>query len=721
MELNRYRCVIGALLLVLLLADPVDLSSCGPFLAMAVFTRTTGPDDYDGFVQGQLGILQPTYYRAHLVRAYRILVGVPLDDQEQASRVGRQKLIVEDSHAPLTPLQTWSAARSHIPGFEKPLAVDPYRRITTPQWVEYLNCNDDAFSVATETLNSRVKQAGAASAEVRDWVAAQDLVFTNCSAGTAIPAEPPPSSSDRVRADRAYQIAAANFYAGTLVKAKALFQQIAADAQSPWHFTAAYVVARTDIRRGDFEQAQAELQGILADRKLAPVHSAAQSLLNYVNGRLDPVQRLLALDRKLMLPHSPSFDEDLDDYTFLYDRIEAKSARTAELAGKGELTDWIYAFQNSAKPDYNLARWREHKNLPWLIAALRSPPSDENDRQELLRAAAAVSASSPAFASVRAYQTQILLASNDNQNARSLLDETLSHDLPPSARNLFRAERMKIAGDFDELLRFAPREIAAQGSQYGSGFEWDREPDKIPLSAFDEDATSLFDDSLPLSYWLRAVRTERLAIALRTEIAQAGFVRAFLTNQASAADFGRELKALNPAYATDLGAILSQQGEAQRFAAAFWMLHHPELQPWIRPGFQRSAKNGKIDDFRDNWWCDPSGTTNNGVATFIPAAKAGSPKLSFLSSGDGKESEKEKEALSQAGSAPTYLSTAVVNWARSHPGDSRLAEALFLAVRTSRFGCTDGKSTTFVKQAFELLHLRFPNSEYAKRTPYWFP
>jgi hypothetical protein len=38
------------------------------------------------------------------------------------------------------------------------------------------------------------------------------------------------------------------------------------------------------------------------------------------------------------------------------------------------------------------------------------------------------------------------------------------------------------------------------------------------------------------------------------------------------------------------------------FEAAFWMLHHPEVQPWVRSGDPRSTPDGRLDDFRDNWW-----------------------------------------------------------------------------------------------------------------------
>ena len=59
-------------------------------------------------------------------------------------------------------------------------------------------------------------------------------------------------------------------------------------------------------------------------------------------------------------------------------------------------------------------------------------------------------------------------------------------------------------------------------------------------------------------------------------------------------------------------------------------------------------------------------------------------------------------------------------FAKTHPEDSRVPEALHLTVRATRHGCTDKESGSYSKQAFQLLHKQYPKSEWAKRTPYWF-
>ena len=61
-----------------------------------------------------------------------------------------------------------------------------------------------------------------------------------------------------------------------------------------------------------------------------------------------------------------------------------------------------------------------------------------------------------------------------------------------------------------------------------------------------------------------------------------------------------------------------------------------------------------------------------------------------------------------------------MDWAAAHPGDQRLAEALHRVVRATRLGCTTDASGNVSRDAFTLLHKRFPKSEWAKKTPYWF-
>jgi len=94
--------------------------------------------------------------------------------------------------------------------------------------------------------------------------------------------------------------------------------------------------------------------------------------------------------------------------------------------------------------------------------------------------------------------------------------------------------------------------------------------------------------------------------------------------------------------------------------------------------------------------------------------------LLFLSPAEQASAESEWKTLLALNAAPNYIVQQVLQWANQAPGDPRLPEALHLAVKTTRFGCTNQESTRWSKAAFDLLHRRYPNSPWAKKTPYWF-
>src|SRR5207248_5932010 len=150
-------------------------------------------------------------------------------------------------------IKKWLDARNKVTGLAAAAEIRAYRNREKPhEYESFLNCQEDAFDNAVATLIERIKRFGADSAQVRDWIAAQDIVFSNCKAGRQIPETPRPDQDELIRADRAYQIAAADFYAGNFDEARQQFDAIARDHSSPWHDKAPYLAARSLLRKGSF-------------------------------------------------------------------------------------------------------------------------------------------------------------------------------------------------------------------------------------------------------------------------------------------------------------------------------------------------------------------------------------------------------------------------------------------------------------------------------------
>jgi hypothetical protein len=153
-------------------------------------------------------------------------------------------------------------------------------------------------------------------------------------------------------------------------------------------------------------------------------------------------------------------------------------------------------------------------------------------------------------------------------------------------------------------------------------------------------------------------------------------------------------------------------------------------RPYVQVAFGRETAVNKIDDFRDNWWCSFAPSPNTGLPGYyrnasimgLPLSQLyqdGTPEVQFLSPGERERAHREWAGLAKLATAPDYLAAQTIGWVKSNPGDPRAAEALHLAVRATRYGCSEQK-TPFSKQAFELLHKQYPDSEWARKTKYWY-
>ncbi len=791
MAMKRIYFLLVACLGLALLYSPRPLFSSGPFFPSTVFTYTLHPEfPLERFAQGELGVLQPTYARSYLAVAYRYLSGVGLNPEEQQAMLAlwQERLKREWNPEAQGWISQWLNARNSVPGVSAQSEIDNYRRTFSADgtyFLTYLNCPVDAFRSAASTLEKRIAQFGADSAVVRDWVAAQDQVFANCSQGHSIPA---PASSDLpplLQADRAYQVAAAHFYVGNYDAAKEQFAAIARDASSPWRRLAPYLLARTLLRQallgvgpGDgpnkalLAQAAAQAETLLRDSTLAEMHPAAERLLNHIRARLDPAEQLHRVAQSVVQKNAgASLKQSVWDYTFLLDtflsdptvfsreenyrRMAQNFAIHAALRGKDDVTDWILTFQGAGKVtgDYALQKWNETDSLPWLIALLTKIDPAHPQVPALLDTAEKIPPNSPAFLTAVFHRARLLIETGRKDQARDLLDGLLSArtpELPLSTRNLLLALRMPLARDLDEWLTYAQR-VPTEIFYDSDGLElpmvnYDGENEELKAFAgrrafFDSDATQALNVNLPLSLWVDAVTSKVLPDHLRRELALAAWVRAAVLEDAGSGEkLAPTVANLVPALRQSLETYqTADSNEARRFAAVLLMLRFPGTRPYIGVEVSmRLTSLEKIDSLRDNWWCaatDPSALDlpnffqiNRGAARTLEsdelawtAVSATSQDLpDFLGQTQQNAAKEEWQRLVALGAAPNYLSQQVLEWAQKNPADSRLPEALHLAVRATRYGCTDGQTSGLSKRAFQLLHRRYPNSTWAKKTPYWF-
>jgi hypothetical protein len=298
--------------------------------------------------------------------------------------------------------------------------------------------------------------------------------------------------------------------------------------------------------------------------------------------------------------------------------------------------------------------------------------------------------------------------------------------------------RMKLAQNVDELLTYAPRSPAGVAYDDGaSGSEpWQNSyiatENKGKERMFDADAAQLLNRRLPLPRLARAAQSQALPLPLHRELAVVAWTRSVLLGDR---EVGRQMAGVVAELAPEmkqevLAYSSARSSEDALFAGAFAMLRFPGSQIEVQSGIGRWTALGTINGLRDNWWCSP--TTRRGYNTDVservgrripmdwiyPEGNVAPP--AFLSEAEESEADREWQLLSTLPPAPNYFSGLVLDWATKHPDDPRIPEALHLVVRATRYGCTDGDTGKYSKAAFDLLHTRYPESEWTKQTPYWF-
>jgi hypothetical protein len=744
---------IIAVSLALILLNGTTALACGPFTLEAIFVHIAHPAyPLSQFAGGRIGVVQPSYARSYLYVAYRYLSGSNFTPSEQKALVElwKQRLDFSSDENPTEWSKAWLDARKKVPGVQDRGEIDAYRAREKPnEYESYVNCNKDSFETAVKILADRTLEYKSETAPLLDWINAQDQVFTNCSSGNSIPEPLPANARPLARQDRDYQIAAAHFYSANFGEAKSRFEEIADDDKSPWHFVASYMVARTLIRKASLgapEQRQESLRAaenqltkVLADKRLAHHHASATRLANLVSLRLHPEQRLHELARILTAKkQNDNLKQDLWDYTTLLDQyLELDETAPTPAAIKGDdLSEWLANMEEGDEnaPTRAVERWRATHSDPWLIAALSHAEGTHAAAAELISQATKVQTNSPAFLSARFHAARLMMESGKNNEARALLDELLKNHrakFDESTFNLLANKRMMLATTFEDFLAYASRTPAA--------LSWNDDGREIPADdetvstdmkdlkgqpRFDHGAAEAINQQIPLAMLKQAAINKNLAAPLRRDIAQAVWLRAAMLGDPKTADeVVPALKALVPELATLLDEYTSATSlQAKKSAAIYAWLKFPGLEPVVDEGVGRRTPLNQQDEYRDNWWCSAAfqpvdEEENREVLAFTPAGNQ--PPL-FLSAAERASADREWKTLAALGAAPNYIAEQAIKWANANPADPRVPEALHLAVTTTRYGCTDKNTARWSKAAFDLLHRKYPNTSWAKKTKYWF-
>ncbi len=781
---NSIRFVVSIVLVFAFLFNGLlNIKACGPFTLSPVFSLQTHADfPLLEFTKGKTGIVPSSFGEKSLFVFYRQLNNLPLTAGEQKQVVSAMenqifyRSVISETSEPEN-LQSeglpdyfdqWAAARAKITNEKRD--VETEKRITN-DYNYFSNCLPDAFNNATKTLETRIAKYGI-NENVKEWLKGQDTVFAGCEGAKTAPEPSGENFPEWLRKDREYQIAAAQFYNGDFAGARENFEKIAADGNSVWKTTAKFVAARTLIRQASFvnssgdeaaktqaenskkdllQQAVEKLQNILADNSMSDYHKSAYRLLGLVKYRLIPAERQKELAEILTRPEENlNIYNDLTDYNWLLDhtanQAEEKGSeidrQEAEKAGKdynydyqiklrdlpdqisgNDLTDWLFTYQAADGFQHSFDKWKETGKLQWLVAAISKADKKSPRLSEIFSTADKIQPQDAAFSTVRYHQIRVLLEIGKRVEAKRKLDEVIANNfdkLPLSTQNKFLAQRMTLAVNLDDFLKFAQRKPVI--------FTWDdtdREEgtslkDDEYLKAwekrtmFDEDSTVFFNEKMPLSVLRQAALSPQIPPHLKKFLVIAVWTRAFiLGNQAIEREFTPLMSVCVKEFSPQFSKYVAAANLSDREAAALiTILRYPVIQPFVPVGFGReNSVPTEIDSNRGNWWCvDGENQTEKSLQIFTEV----------LTTAQITTAERERNQLVSTRNSATFLTRRAVEFALKNPQNRETPEILHLAVRSTRYGCTDENTIKLSKQAFNILHKRYPNSTWTKQTPYYF-
>lgn len=692
------------------------------------------PADPDGFAAGKLGVVHPQMARRYLVQAYRVVSGhgpLPTRDNDPGQR---DVASASDAGA------DWLNASERALGIKTAESGRAWRWFRSdkdlPDNASFTNCPADALATAVKTLEARTAQFGAQSDYVRNWTQGQADVFANCESATLkLPEAVPANADPLLRADRAYQTAAAYFYATDYDAAANRFRAIAADARSPWRIYGRYLAARSLLRKATIHgadtmpAARKEFEAILDDASLGAVHASARGLIDYIDVRRQADVVLKSLGEQLMT--SGARPGQLDEYTAVMDRVVGNTwdyayatVPNVERIRAQDLTDWITAYQGSGPEAVERAalRWKATKSLPWLIALLSKIEGPHADAAAAIDAAARVPADAPAYQTLLVERVRAMAAIGRRADAKAIL-ATLpmrsTATLQKETVNELHVLRRQLADGYGEFWRSTPREVVDVIRTYRrvmkDGVERPEAVD-VPTAnrpIFDRESVAIINDHLPLSQLVEATVSPELPDHLRRRLAAAVFTRALMLGRHDdAIRVAPVLARLSPALAPAIKAYQSAaSGKPRDRAALMLVLRTPALDvkvsaPETSESYLMDNPSLEAPPYRRQWWC-AARATEAPAPSFVPAADIAA--------------RKDEQRIYQAGPGLQHFGAAVIEWSRQEPKNPLVAEALSRFVNGWRRTCTwDADQSPAPKLAFEMLHRQFPGSEWAKRTPFWY-
>ena len=694
------------------------------------------------FAAGQLGVLDSSFQDGYLVVAWRVLARKPLSATEiamlHAALPGAPQYLG---------VSNWNAALQAAGAAPEDLSSDSgwSRRVDVTvdgqqTFFEFDNCNASTEQTALDTLKARIQAHGAIASSpwVAEWVRGQAAVLSNCAEGARLPRTLGNDAPEWLRKDRDYQRASALFYSMQYDKARDAFEVIAADKSSPWAEFGQYLAGRSMLRAASLSTTPADRQRFAFE---------ARKRFDAVARTGTPRVRTWALQLRALAAIELDSDAALAEASAELDKPDWGAAGPSMLdtllgqrrplsitSAHGNLAEWLSVIaqapgsaptlwatpaptKDQAAADLAPLRRRacglavaagSDNPAAWAVACAMLADQAADVPPPVLAWLRKLPAAHPAHATLGYYLLQARmrslgrLADDQRAAARQALRADIDQAIATEAGvygvdgvNALRLLRVPLAIDAATMLHdLQPQSVAGYVELYSWKQDEGRHVDtgvvNDPLHA------EIVDSMLSVNALARLSAEPGIEPAEANSLLLKAWQRSVLLGQAErrkalAAEVSRRVPQWRVAVASVEDAKTSAQARYEWASLAYrksevfdagWQgldkpadpSRPPSLLAWLRPA-EVSERAAEI-----------------GVKPTMPV---------------------ESQALGDA----------VIEWARSHPKDPRLAADLASVVTQWKYSYHSQGELQYVPQsreAFVLLHKLFPRSQEARETKYFY-
>ncbi|MDX2106842.1 MAG: hypothetical protein SFY67_10615 [Candidatus Melainabacteria bacterium] len=785
---KKLKAAISITLASLFLSFPAfKAEACGPVFPSAVIINWTHPDmPLKLFAQGNIGVVQPSWARSYMCVAYRYLNDAPLNEKEQASiirlwhkRLGEVDFFAEGTYT--DPLDKYLKVRAKVMG----LTDKEYYQVYSPasSYGVEQKIVGSAYDTARKTLEERIQKFGIKSPQVKEWINGQDHVFgIGFDKEKSIPPELGADADPLIKADRAYQIAAANFYLKKYGEAAKIFEQIEKDKNSPWSKWAPYLIARCKVNSAcdgnnyaSFADAKSFVQGLLNSETNK---DKRQDYVDFL-GRLEatetsPADMLDKLTPAISKEHSESYGHDVGDVTVLMDKIyfdgnsEDDKSKTAYDFSKHDLLDWIDTFQKpfdyyyyssveekkkqhekyAASAKKAISKWRKTKSNPWLVAAVSSNSLSNPSNKDLLDAALNLPTSNPAYLTANFYAVDALIAQKKTAEAKKRIQSILAmKELPPTTRNMYKAQLMAVASSSSEYLQAScfnfPTESDNNLYLPQGWIKIEKQNNfNIASSGWDGMVADDLNRNLPLSKLIELSKDASLPIDFRKKLTACAWVKAqTLNSPESAKQVSSNFQTYFPALASLIKACdQAANATTRQFLLAKLMNKAFGATPYLQGGVPRMGSSMlEFNWYHNNYWLpiplkveakkqgDEEGgwewpqvvaPGNETIDTMMRSYYK--PGVSRLLSAQEKSAAAKELQTMFANHPSRLLGDAVISYSQSNPKDPDAPELLHLIVKLPKWSGSSPIGSEYSKKAYKVLHSNYKGSKWAKKATCWY-